>query len=329
MNHQKESYKFQKIVTVVAIVLFGIKITAWYLTNSVAVLTDALESIVNIVSAFIGLYSLYLSAQPKDKNHPYGHGKVEFISAAIEGIMIVFAGVWIIFESIGHLINPHEIKSLDFGVLLIAIAAFFNLLIGWIAVKKGKKNNSIALIAGGKHLISDTYTSAGVIIGLLIISFTNILWLDGVVAIIFGAVIIVTGIKIIRQSLAGIMDEADEELLGKVVALLDASRQENWVDLHNLRIIKYGSTLHIDCHFTLPWYFSIKEAHLEVDALEKLVRNNFGSSVELFIHADYCQYFSCKICSKNNCKARKNKFVKTIKWTVNNVSYNKSHGIND
>lgn len=126
MNTQKENYNFQKIVAVTGIILFSVKLIAWYLTNSVAILTDALEGIVNVISAFIGLYSLYLSAQPKDKNHPYGHGKVEFISAAAEGIMIAFAGLWIIFESINHIVNPQVIKQLDFGIILIAFAGIVN-----------------------------------------------------------------------------------------------------------------------------------------------------------------------------------------------------------
>lgn len=325
MNTQKENYNFQKIVAVTGIILFSVKLIAWYLTNSVAILTDALEGIVNVISAFIGLYSLYLSAQPKDKNHPYGHGKVEFISAAAEGIMIAFAGLWIIFESINHIVNPQVIKQLDFGIILIAFAGIVNLILGVLAVKKGKKNDSIALIASGKHLITDTYTTIGIVIGLLIVTFTNFLWLDSVVALIFGGVIIITGIRIIKKSLAGIMDEADQQLLGKVVDLLNNSRNENWVDLHNLRIIKYGSILHIDCHLTLPWYFSIKDANTEIEKLEKLVQNDFGLSVELFVHTDYCQKFSCEICSKSDCTERKSNFIKTIVWNVDNVSTNSKH----
>src|SRR5690606_1383902 len=177
MPLEKENYNYQKIVAIVGVLLFAIKLTAWYLTNSVAILTDALEGIVNVISAFIGLYSLYLSSLPKDKNHPYGHGKVEFISAALEGVMIAFAGIWIIFEAINHIINPQQIKELDLGILLIIIAALVNFIVGFIAVKKGKKNNSIALIASGKHLISDTFTTVGVILGLAIILFTKIMWI--------------------------------------------------------------------------------------------------------------------------------------------------------
>lgn len=327
MNIQKENYNFQKIIAIVGVLLFAVKLVAWYLTNSVAILTDALEGIVNVISAFIGLYSLYLSSLPKDKNHPYGHGKVEFLSAALEGVMIAFAGVWIIFEAVNHIINPQQIKELDLGILLIVIAAIVNLIIGLIAVKKGKKNNSLALIASGQHLISDTLTTGGVIIGLIVILFTNLLWIDSAVAVIFGVVIIFTGFKIIRKSISGIMDEADEDLLKQLVEWVYKNRSKNWIDLHNLRIIKYGSILHIDCHITLPWYFTVREAHHEIDTIEKIVQQKFGKSVEFFIHSDDCQPISCRVCSKHDCEKRINAFEKKIEWTIENIRKDEKHKI--
>jgi len=322
-----QSFNFQKRIAIVAVVLFAIKIFAWYLTNSVAILTDALESTINVVSSFIGLYSLYLSAQPKDQNHPYGHGKVEFLSAAFEGALITVAGIVIIYEAINNLKHPHEIGNLDYGIILISITAIINFAVGFWAVRKGVKNNSLALVASGKHLQSDTYSTAGIIIGLFLISVTQAAWLDSAVALLFAFFIIYTGYKIIRDSIAGIMDEADEKLLQKLVELLQKSRRENWIDLHNLRIIKYGSTLHLDCHLTIPWFFNAHEAHHEIDVLSKLVKDNFGESVELFVHTDGCLDFSCKICSKENCVARKADLVKKIDWTVENISSNNKHRI--
>ncbi|MCB9365355.1 MAG: cation transporter [Flavobacteriales bacterium] len=325
MKAQQSNYHFQKIVAATGVVLFIIKLTAWYLTNSVAILTDALEGIVNVISAFIGLYSLYLAAQPEDKNHPFGHGKVEFISAALEGVMISFAGIWIIFEAINHIINPQQIKQLDYGLILIAIAAAANFLIGFLAVKKGKKNNSMALIASGKHLISDTLTTLGVIIGIGIIMFTQLLWLDSVVALIFGVIIIFTGYNIIRKSISGIMDEADEKLLIEVIEVLDNNRSENWVDLHKLRILKYGSKLQINCHLTVPWYFTIKEAHVEVKKLETILLSNFDNQIEFQIHNDYCESFSCELCIKKNCTKREAAFKHVKKWNLNSVAQDEKH----
>lgn len=321
----RENYNFQKIVTIVGVLLFAIKFIAWYITGSVAVLTDALESIINVVSGFIGLYSLYLSSLPKDHNHPYGHGKVEFISASIEGTLISIAGVVIIHEAIVNLQNPVEVSKLDYGIILIAITALVNYLVGMIAVKKGRRNNSLALIASGKHLQSDTYSTVGIIIGLIVMYFTNLPWIDSVVALLFAVFIIYTGYKILREAISGIMDETDEVLLKELVVFLNEVRRPNWIDLHNLRIIKYGSTLHIDCHMTVPWYFNIQEGHVEVDALEDLVREYFGDRIELFVHLDSCKDYSCQICLKTDCELRKQEFKKRIDFTVENISKNEKH----
>lgn len=326
MNIQaNENFKFQRIIAIVGIILFLVKLYAWYQTNSVAILTDALESTINVIAGLIGLYSLYLSSLPKDHNHPYGHGKVEFISASIEGALITIAGVVIIYEAVSELQNPKTIEKLDLGLILVSLTAVINYVLGFYAIKKGKKNNSLALIASGKHLQTDTYSTIGIIIGLIILYFTEISWIDSVTALIFAGFIIYTGYKIVRESISGIMDETDELLLKEVVDYLSEERRENWIDLHNLRIIKYGSTLHFDCHMTVPWYFNIEEGHKEVDALEDAVKNHFGERIELFVHLDACKEYSCNICSKTDCPVRKHPFQEKINWTMQNVSLNKKH----
>jgi len=325
MIASKENLSVQKLVVGVGLALFILKMVAWYITNSVAILTDALESTVNVVASFIGLYSLILSAKPRDWEHPYGHGKVEFISAGIEGALIAVAGLVIIYEAINNLRHPHEIGSLDFGIILIAVAAGVNFLVGWQAVKRGKKNNSLALIASGRHLQSDTYTTIGIIAGLVLMRFTHWAWVDSVVALTFAFLIIITGLKIVRSSIAGIMDEADEELLKSIVTSFNESRDANWVDIHNLRIIKYGSVLHLDLHLTVPWYMNVHEAHCEVDKIDKLVKDKFGESVEMFVHTDGCLDFSCPICTKSDCPVRQADFVKKLEWTVSNISSNSKH----
>lgn len=328
ISQANENFKFQRIIAIVGIILFLVKLYAWYQTNSVAILTDALESTINVIAGLIGLYSLYLSSLPKDHNHPYGHGKVEFISASIEGALITIAGVVIVYEAIGELQNPKTIEKLDLGLILVSLTAVINYVLGFYAIKKGKKNNSLALIASGKHLKTDTYSTIGIIIGLIILYFTEISWIDSVTALIFAGFIIYTGYRIVRESISGIMDETDELLLKEVVDYLSEERRENWIDLHNLRIIKYGSTLHFDCHMTVPWYFNIEEGHKEVDALEDAVKNHFGDRIELFVHLDACKEFSCKICSKTGCPVRKHEFEESVKWTMQNVSLNKKHNSN-
>lgn len=327
MSAAIENFKFQRRIVAVGLLLFALKLTAWWLTNSVAIFTDAMESVVNVVSGFIGLYSLHLSAQPKDHNHPYGHGKVEFVSAAIEGTLISVAGLIIIYEAINNLKHPHALGQLDLGIVLIATTAAANFGLGHLAVRKGTKSNSLALVATGEHLKSDFWSTAGLIAGLILIRLTNLAWLDSAVALVFATFIIFTGYKILRTSLAGIMDEADKELLGRFAEVLQQNRKENWVDLHNLRVIKYGSTLHLDCHLTVPWYLNVHEAHREIDQLDSLAKNSFGESVELFVHTDGCLDFSCRICEKAECPARKFPFEKKVIWNFENISNNNKHQI--
>jgi cation diffusion facilitator family transporter len=325
MTAARDNISVQKLVVFVGLLLFVLKMVAWYITGSVAILTDALESTVNVVASFIGLYSLNLSAKPRDEDHPYGHGKVEFISAGIEGTLITVAGLLIIYKAIDNLRHPHELGQLDYGILLVAVSAAVNFGVGTLAVRKGKKNDSLALIASGRHLQSDTYTTIGIIAGLILLYFTGMTWLDSAVALIFALLIIFTGYKILRSSVAGIMDEADQALLDELVTYLHEHQEEKWIDIHNLRIIKYGSVLHLDFHLTVPWYLNVRQAHEEVAKAEVLVKSKFGESVEMFVHTDGCLAFSCPICSVENCAARKAPFEQHVKWTVANISSDCQH----
>jgi cation diffusion facilitator family transporter len=326
-SKQQQNLRVQKWVAVLSVLILIIKFVAYYSTHSLSILTDALESIVNVTAGFIGLYSLYVAAKPRDMDHPYGHGKAEFLSAAVEGTMISGAGAIILYKAVQNLIHPVQLHRLDTGIWLVAATALANFAIGYYCLQIGKKNNSIALQASGRHLQSDTLSTIGIIIGLILLYFTKLLWIDSVVAIIFGIVIMITGYRILRKSIAGIMDEADSDLLGRMVDVLNKNRQVNWIDMHNLRVIKYGSVLHLDCHLTVPWYLNVHEAHQEIDNLAALVRREFGESLELFVHNDGCLPFSCQICKKAECRERKNNFEQEISWTLDNISTNKKHGL--
>lgn len=325
MEQAKQNLKVQQGITALSIVLFIAKIIAWYLTHSLAILTDALESIVNIMAGFIGLYSLYVAAKPRDTDHPYGHGKAEFVSAAAEGTLIMAAGVMVLYETVLNFIEKQPIQQLDYGLILVSITAIVNYIAGAFCIRIGKRNQSLALQSAGKHLQIDTYSTAAVIIGLVLMLVTHLYWLDKALAIAMGFFIIYNGYKILRRSLAGIMDEADTELLEKMVALLNQHRRENWVDLHNLRVIKYGALLHVDCHLTLPWFLNIHEAHAEVDALQDLIRREFGDAIEMFVHTDGCMSFSCPICIKQDCLKRQQVFDHRMEWTLQNILSNRKH----
>jgi cation diffusion facilitator family transporter len=321
----RQNLRVQQWITALSVVLFVAKIIAYNITHSLSILSDALESIVNVVAGFIGLYSLFVAAKPRDEDHPYGHGKAEFVSAAVEGGLIVAAGILILYETIRTFIEPQTLHEIDTGLILVAATAVINYVAGFICIKQGKQNNSLALLASGKHLQTDTYSTLAVIAGLGLMSLTNFLWLDKVIAAAMSIFIMYNGYKIIRVSLAGIMDEADKALLDKMVIYLNANRSKNWIDLHNLRVIKYGNFLHIDCHLTVPWYFNVHEAHKEIDALAKLIAQEYGNSVEFFVHSDGCLPFSCNICSVDNCPQRQHPFAQSVEWTLSNLLSNQKH----
>jgi cation diffusion facilitator family transporter len=327
LKTEGQNLTVQKWVAAISVILLAVKFIAYYSTHSVSILTDALESITNVAAGFIGLYSLHVAAKPRDMDHPYGHGKAEFISAAIEGTMIGSAGAIILYKAIQNLIHPATLQKIDYGIILVAGTAVINYALGYFCLRTAKKNNSAALLASGKHLQTDTWTTIGIIAGLLLLYFTGYKWIDSAVAIAFGLFIIFTAYRIIRPSIAGIMDEADVKLLGRMVQVLNANRPENWVDMHNLRVIKYGTVLHVDCHLTVPWYLNVNEAHKEIDALADLIRKEFGESFELFVHSDGCLPFQCHICSKQDCPVRQHNFEKKITWTLENVSKNKKHAL--
>jgi cation diffusion facilitator family transporter len=325
VDKSKENLRIQTWILIVAVLLFSIKIIAWWLTHSVAILTDALESIVNVIAGLVGLYSLFIAAKPRDTNHPYGHGKAEFLSAAIEGTLIMLAGVFIIYEAVSQLYHPKPLQQLNYGIYLVGASAIINFIVGLYALKKGKENDSEALQASGHHLQSDTYSTLAIIAGLVLIYFTHIHQLDSIVAIIMSVVIMIIGYRIARKSVAGIMDEADEKILEKVIVLLNKSRLPNWIDIHNLRVIKFGNVLHVDCHMTVPWYLNVREAHAEVVSLRNLIEKEFGSAMEFFVHSDHCISGCCAICIKTDCKVREHPFIRKIEWEMQNAIPNKKH----
>lgn len=323
----KDLFKIRtmRAVLIFSIMLMIIKFAAYYITKSNAVLTDALESIINVVAGGFALYSVYFAAQPKDENHPYGHGKIEYISAGLEGGMILIAGAGIFYKAIYGFFNPTEISDIDTGVYLTAFAGLCNFFIGRYLVKQGNKHNSALMIADGKHLVSDTISSIGLIVGLIIIYLTEIYWLDNLIALIFASFIFYTGYKLIRESLSSLLDEADYVKLKQVIEVLNTHRREKWIDIHNLRVLKYGSYLHVDAHITLPWYDKLEDSHTEVTAVENLIKEKLQGEVEFFIHADPCLPTSCPICILSDCPVRKHEFIQRLNWTIENTLPDEKH----
>lgn len=311
---------------IVSIVLLILKFYSYYLTNSTAILTDALESIVNVVASGFAFYSIYLSSLPKDTNHPYGHGKIEFFSAGIEGVLIILAGIFIIYQSIYNFFFIEELESLPVGILIIGFSGVVNGILGYYLIKNGKELNSLTLEADGKHILTDAFSSALLVIGVSIIYFTEIYILDNVFSFLFAIYIIYTGYFLVRRSVAGLMDEADPLAMDSVVKILKHHRKENWIDIHNMRVQQYGTDRHIDLHLTLPYYFDLKMVHDEVESVEEVLENELSGYVEVFVHADPCvPNQCCHYCQVKDCAVREEPFRKKIKWGINNLTKNQKH----
>jgi len=309
---------------ITGIILMMAKFGAYFLTSSNFVLTDAAESIVNVVASSFAFFSIYLASQPRDENHPYGHGKVEYFSVFIEGALIGIAGVIIIIKSIYGIFYPAAIHDLLVGAIIIGITGAINGGLGYYMIGRGKFLPSITIEADGHHLITDMVTSLGLVLGLLLIYFTKIVLLDSLLSILVGLYILYTAYKLIRRSVAGLMDEADFDVVTEIVQMLDQQRKDEWIDLHNFRAQKYGNELHIDCHMTLPNYLDLNRVHTEVSLVDKLV-NSHITKTELFIHADPCVPQCCHYCSMPNCPIRSEAQTTRIPWTMEKVIRNKKH----
>ena len=312
--------KVQRIIASVSLVLLVGKFLALWLTNSVGILTDAMESIVNVVAGFVSLYSLHQAAKPKDEAHPFGHGKVELISASLEGILILIAGLMIIYEGVRRLFHPALVEKLDIGIVIIALAGVVNWVMGWYSVRLGKRYDSIALVAGGKHLQSDTYSTIGLVAGLILLYVTKIGWIDSALALIFGTIIVLTGIGILKKTIANLMDKADRNTLQTVLDTVSRHRRPDWINIHNTKIIKYGSHYYVDCDLTLPWYYSVRQAHVSYNQLKAAIAEEFANRVLFSVHVDPCDYCCCSHCGVENCPYRKAPFVSRLPLTMEELT---------
>ncbi|RFS19615.1 cation transporter [Chitinophaga silvatica] len=323
----KKELRVILISLLVSLLITGAKFAAYLMTHSVAILSDALESIINVVAGGFASYSIYLASQPKDENHPYGHGKVEFFSIGFEGAMIFIAGILILVKAIQYFIFPKELQKMESGLWVLGVTTLANLLLGLYLVRSGKKLSSLTITGNGQHIMTDVYSSLGLIIALTVIHFTGWNWLDPTVSLLMAGLILTNGYQLMRRSISGLMDETDMKTVDKVIEILSANRRENWIDIHNMRIQQYGNNYHIDCHITMPYYLELNDAHDEMKRVEELVNNGFkNSEVEFFIHMDPCIPSCCHYCLKSACPVRSHPFTGEITWARDNVLPNRKHG---
>ena len=325
MSPSQSKRRLGLLSLVVSVVLVAVKFYAYYLTRSQAVLTDALESIINVFTSGFALYSLYVASLPKDENHPYGHGKVENLSLGFEGGLILMAGVFILFSASRGLLHPHPVARPDWGVVLLASTALVNLGVGLVLVRAGKRLKSVALVGDGQHLYIDALTSIVSSAALVLVAITGMVRFDAGAALLLGGFILVNGWRMLRRSVSGLMDETDTAIVTEVIAELQAQRRAPWIDVHNLRVQRYGADLHIDCHMQMPYYFTLEEVHSHLFDIEELIKERFDVDVEMFVHADPCTFAACSLCLMADCPVRQHPFQHEVIWNIGNAVKNERH----
>lgn len=318
---EERDHRLRKQAALISVLVgFGmlaLKTTAYFLTHSAAILSDALESIVHVFATSIALYSIVVSSRPADESHPYGHGKVEFFSAGLEGGLIVVAAFAIMYAAIRDLIFGRELVDLDVGMLFILVASVVNLLLGWFLITRGRATDSLTLVADGKHVLTDSYTSFGVVAGLGLVYLTGIKILDPLVAIAVAINILFSGYKLMRVSVGGLMDESDRETLVRFNDVVKRARTPEWINLHHLRIMRSGRMHNLDFHLIIPFYWSVEEAHtFQGDVVKKIARE-FQNNATVLIHLDPCIEKYCPSCGVDACRERKAQLIRQEEWTIN------------
>ena len=267
----------------------------------------------------MALYSIILSSTPPDESHPYGHGNIEFFSAGTEGLLIVIASIYIIYKAVWDLVAGSILKQLDIGVIVVASAGAVNMILGYYLIRTGKKTNSITITADGKHVLTDSYTSIGVLVGVLLVIITGWTFFDPVFAILVAVNILFTGYNLMKESIGGLMNEIDRNLLKDITHYLDSIKKEYWIDIHELRFWKSGDKIFIDFHLIIPFFFTIKESHTEENEIEKNLEEKFQTT-QIKIHFDYCKPDLCKFCNMPVCTYRTEAKSANFAWDTKKLS---------
>jgi len=320
MFTKKQVNRVALLALAVSITLLAIKFLAYSLTGSAAVLSDAVESIINVVTGLFLVLSMTVSTMPADESHPYGHGKIESFSAGLEGGLILLAAITIFIEAIPEFFAPTPPSRLDAGMVLLAGAGVVNLLLGYYIMQLGRRYRSAALDANGRHLITDFSTSAGVILGLVLVRLTGWSWLDPLIACLVAVNILLPGGKLVRTAVRNLMDEADPDLLERVVAALNDLRRPGLLCPHELRVIRYGRRLHMDLHITLPANWPLAKAHDTEEEVAQALLGTLGEEGDVMIHIDPCDESCCPCCCEEGCPERKDDFTKEHIWDLQQVT---------
>lgn len=296
---------------VVGTILLAAKFTAWHVTNSQVVFSDAMESIINVVASGAAVLAVWLSSQPADESHPYGHGKIEFVTAAFEGGLVVFAAIVILYEAIESLVMGSSPTRLGVGIAVVGAAGVANLLLGLYLVRTGERYHSPALVADGKHVMSDFWTSFGAVIGLVAVHFTGLVALDAIGAAVVALFLFRSGAHVVREAARGLMDEYDPDAVAVLAEAMEKARGPGIIEVHDLRAIDVGGFRHVDCHVVVPEFWTVDQAHDVMDAYEARVVEIAPHGAELQFHMDPCERAYCRACDLVDCPVRAEPFEGT------------------
>lgn len=283
-NRLLERFLWLSVATAVATVT--LKVIAAMITNSVGMWSDALESTVNLLAAGVALWALRVSARPADHNHDFGHGKAEYLSAAVEGTLIIVAAAAIIAGAVQRLLNPVPLESVGLGVALATIASAFNLATGLVLIRAGKRYRSITLEADGRHLMADVWTSVGVLVGITVVGLTHIYWLDPVIALAVGVNIIFTGYGLVRRSVVGLLDATlPPEEVALIQKALGPLTDDPRVRVTDLRTRESGRQRFVQATLTVPGEWTVQRSHDLADRVEAEVGQVLPGTVT-FVHVE-------------------------------------------
>ncbi len=305
-------------------IILTFKFFAYEMTGSQAILSDALEGIVNIVAAGSAFVVLMLSNRPADRNHPYGHGKAEYFSAAFEGGLISFAAVLIVISAGHALLAGHTVTKIDSGLVLISVAALCNLGLALYLLRAGRRTQSSALIASAHHSLSDFWTTLATIIGLGLVHMTGIALIDPVIALGMGALLTWTGLKIMRGSLGALLDEEDEGMLEALVSACNKVRLPGIIKVHHVRAMRSGSYHFIDAHVVVPEFWEVHTAHDEVNRFERKLIEAHSHRGEIHFHTDPCRRQHCGQCDLSDCPIRQAAFTQHSNYTIEGITAKKA-----
>jgi cation diffusion facilitator family transporter len=307
------------------ILILGIKIYAAILSNSSALRSDALENTVNVMAAAFGLGSIIFAEKPADKDHPYGHGKIEYFASAFEGGLISLAALLIVIDTAIRYFHQESITHLTLGLELSVFAGALNGLMGVIIYGVGKRHHSQILIADGIHLLSDVVTTVVLTIGLVVVHFTHLSWIDPLLAIGVAAFLFKTGFSLVDSSAKALLDAHNPVLLQRIVDELNSIPRGQVITVHALKAQQFGRDTHVDLHVVVPEYLTIKDAHDEANMIAFTLRDRLGHDSVVHTHIDPCNQDFCKQCTIEDCPIRANPFQKLEPYTLESVTEPGTH----